>query len=229
MTIFKNINEYLENKERIQYNKIIDYTKIADNLTNDKVKDICKDADENSFCSVCVFPDYVASASSFIKNDTKITALIDFPKGGSDVKKKISDIDKSINNGAKEVDVVVNYKLIKNEEEHESLSDEIRTLTEFCHREGAEIKIVIEIGFLNFQEIEAICGLCVDNNADFIMTSTGKLSNDDSFEKKVEKVKFMRKILPNEMKIKFAGGVRSTDQIKELSDLVDRIGTSVVI
>ena len=57
------------------------------------------------------------------------------------------------------------------------------------------------------------------------MTSTGKLPNDGSFESKIDKVKFMRKILPDDMKIKFSGGVRTTEQIKELSGIVDRIGT----
>lgn len=229
MVIFKKINEYLENKERNHYNKMIDYTKISDGLNNDKIKDICKEADENEFYSICVFPKYVAIANSFLKGETKITSLIDFPNGTSDTKKKILEIDNSISNGAKEIDVVINYKLIKNIEEHEELSEEIKKMTEFCHREGVEIKIIIEIGFLNYQEIENICNICVDNNVDFIMTSTGKLPKDDSFEKKLEKVKFMRKILPDEIKIKFSGGVRTSEQIKELSGLVDRIGTSVII
>jgi deoxyribose-phosphate aldolase len=60
------------------------------------------------------------------------------------------------------------------------------------------------------------------------MTSTGKLSKDDTFETKVEKVKFMRKILPEEVRIKFSGGVRTIEQVKELKSLVDRIGTSIV-
>jgi deoxyribose-phosphate aldolase len=60
------------------------------------------------------------------------------------------------------------------------------------------------------------------------MTSTGKLSKDDTFETKVEKVKFMRKILPEEVRIKFSGGVRLLSQIKELSSIVDRVGTSVI-
>jgi len=229
MTIFKKLNEYLENKERNQYNKMIDYTKISNGLNNDKIKDICKDADDNNFYSICVFPEYVAIANSFLKNETKVTALIDFPNGNSGTKVKIREIDKSVSNGAKEVDVVINYKLLKNIEDHEELQEELRTISEFCHREGVEVKAIIEIGYLNYQEIETVCKMCVDTNIDYVMTSTGKLSNDDSFEKKLEKVKFMRKILPDEMKIKFSGGVRNVEQIKELSGVVDRIGTSVII
>ena len=123
-----------------------------------------------------------------------------------------------------EIDVVVNYKLIKNEEDHDDLKEEINKLTEYCHREGVIVKIIIETGTLNYQEIESICRMATD--VDFIMTSTGKLPNDDSFETKLEKVKFMRKILPDEVKIKISGGIRTIEQVKDAKPFVDRIGTS---
>lgn len=228
MIVYKKINEYLDNKEKSQFYQMIDYTKISDNLTNDKVKEICKEVEENKFYSLCILPEYISTAYSFLKNDTKISALIDFPKGESSVKDKKDEIDSAIVDGADEVDVVINYNLIKDSEEHEDLENEIRDLTEYCHREGVTIKVIIEIGALNYQEIEAICKMCVDANVDYIMTSTGKLSKDDSFETKLEKVKFMRKILPNETKIKFSGGIRTIEQIKEIKSLVDRIGTSSI-
>lgn len=227
MVIYRKINEYLDNKEKLEYSKLIDYTKISSDLTNDKVKELCRDAEGNNFYSVCVFPEYVATAKSFLTN-VKISALVDFPKGESDTKEKINIIDESIVNGADEIDVVVNYKLIKNSEEHEELEKEIRELSEYCHREGTTIKTIIEVGALNFQEIEKICKMCIDSNVDYVMTSTGKLPNDNTFENKLEKVKYMRKILPDSIKIKFSGGVRTIEQIKDLSKLVDRIGTSVI-
>lgn len=228
MIIYKKIYEYLESKEREQYNKIIDYTKISDSLTNDQIKDFCKEAEDNNFYSICILPKYVASADSFLNNNTKISALIDFPKGTSDVKSKIDEIDETIVNGANEVDVVINYKLIKETEEHDTLQNEIRELTEYCHREGINIKVIIEIGALNYQNLESICKMCIDGNVDYIMTSTGKLPNDDSFEKKLDKVKFMRKILPDEIKIKFSGGIRKIEQLKEIRGFADRVGTSII-
>ena len=229
MIVYKKIFEYLENKEKNEFHRIIDYTRISDNLTNDKIKELCKEAENNNFYSICILPEYVSRAYSFLKGEVKISALIDFPNGKRDIKIKTNDIDSAIVNGADEIDVVVNYKLIKNSEEHEDLEKEIRELSEYCHREGVTIKTIIEIGALNYQEIEAICKMCTNSNVDYIMTSTGKLPNDDSFETKLEKVKFMRKILPDEIKIKFSGGVRSLSQIKELSGIVDRIGTSALI
>lgn len=229
MIIYNKINEYLESKEKQEYNRIIDYTKISNSLTNDKIKELCKEAENNNFYSICILPEYISAAYAFLKNDTvKISALIDYPQGDTNTKQKISEIDQAIVNGADEIDVVVNYKLIKDQDEHDSLKTEIRELSEYCHREGVNIKVIIEIGALNFQEIENICKMCIDGNVDFIMTSTGKLPNDNSFEEKLEKVKYMRKILPNEIGIKFSGGIRTVEQLKELKSLVDRIGTSVI-
>jgi len=229
MIVYKKINEYLDNKENEILSRLIDYTKISDSLNNDKIKDICNEAKNNNFYSICILPEYIATAHSFLKNEVKISALIDFPKGIKDVKEKINEIDNSIVNGAEEIDVVVNYKLIKDSDEHEKLEKEIRELSEYCHREGVTIKTIIETGALNYQEIEAICRMCTDSNVDFVMTSTGKLPKDDTFETKLEKVKFMRKILPDEIKIKFSGGVRTKEQLKELKGVVDRIGTSSLI
>jgi len=228
MIVYKKIYEYLDNKEKSEFNRLIDYTKISDNLSNDNIKDLCKEAEENGFYSICVLPQFVATAYSFLKGDIKISCLIDFPKGESNTKNKINDIDEAIVNGADEIDVVVNYKLIKESEEKEELEKEIRELSEYCHREGVVLKVIIEVGLLNYQEIEAICMMCADNNVDFVMTSTGKLPKDDSFETKLEKVKYMKKILPDNIGIKFSGGIRSLSQIKELLPFIDRVGTSQI-
>ena len=228
MIVYKKILEYLDNKEKTENYKLIDYTRLSDSLTNDQIKDFCKEAEDNNFYAVSVLPEFISSVYSFVKNEIKVSALIDFPKGDSITKYKIDQIDKSIVNGADEIDVVINYQLIKNEDKTEELETEIRKLTEYCHKEGAIIKLTIEIGALNEQEIEKICRMCIENNVDYVSTSTGKLPNDDTFEKKIEKVKFMRKILPEYVKIKFTGGIRNTQQIKEISGIIDRIGTSII-
>jgi len=228
MIVYKRILEYLDNKEKNENYKLIDYTRLSDSLTNDQIKDFCKEAEDNNFYAVSILPEYVASVYSFVKNEMKISALIDFPKGNSITKYKLDQIDKSIVNGADEIDVVLNYELVKKDKIDE-LETEVRKLSEYCHKEGSIIKLTIEIGALNNEEIEKICRICIENNVDYISTSTGKLPNDESFEQKIEKVKFMRKILPDYVKIKFTGGIRTTEQIKEIKTLVDRIGTSTLI
>lgn len=223
--IITKLSYFVINENKNNFFNIIDYT-ILNTLTNDDIKKISKTAEENKFYSVCVLPEYVSIISSFLDDyDIKVVATIDFPHGNSTTNEKIKDIDKSLVNGADEIDVVLNYKLIK-EKEWEKLKEEIRTITEHIHKEGKIVKFIIEIGALNFQELEKISHICVECNVDFIMTSTGKLPNDISFEEKIEKIKFMRKILPDTTKIKFSGGIRTNDQIAQIVQYVDRIGTS---
>ena len=224
--IIKKLTKFInENKNHKLYNRIIDYTNLT-TLTNDDIKKLCKQAEDEMFYSVCVLPEFVSIVSSFFTDsDVKIVTAIDFPKGESSITDKIKEVEKAIVNGVDEIDVVINYSLLK-KKDYEELENEIRTITEYVHKEGKIIKTIIEIGILNFQELEKICEICVESNVDYIMTSTGKLPNDDSFEKKLEKVKFIRKIIPNDTKIKFSGGIRSNDQIKQLANYCDRIGTS---
>lgn len=228
MSIYKKINEYLDNKEKTENYRLIDYTNISNNLNNDTIKELCKNAEDNNFYSVAILPEYVAICKSFAKNNFKVSSIIDFPKGDSGIKSKLKLIEDAIINGVDEIDIVINYNLIKNKENYEKLENEIRELTQYCHKEGVIIKTTIEIGALNYQEIEDLCKMCIDNNVDFITTSTGKLSRDDSFETKLEKVKFMRKILPDNIGIKFSGGIRTNEQIKQIKEFVDRIATSVL-
>jgi len=226
MTI-KKFNEYINENNNTNYYQIIDYTNL-DTLSNDDIKKMCSVAEEKKVYSVCVLPEYVSLVSSFLENyDIKVVATIDFPKGSSSSTEKIKEIDKALVNGADEVDVVLNYKLIK-EKEFETIEDEIRSISEYVHKEGKIVKIIIEIGALSFQEIEQVSEICVDANVDFIMTSTGKLPNDGDFDDKVKKVKFIRKITPDDTKIKFSGGIRTNAQIAQVAQYCDRIGTSII-
>ena len=228
MIVFNKLNEFLEEKDKIKYYQMIDYTKIKPNMSSDEVKSICKEAEANHFYSICVLPDAVNVAHSFLGADVKISCLIDFPKGQSSIKEKVREIEDAIVSGAKEVDVVINYDLIKDEDMYEDLDEEIRKVTEVTHRECAIIKAIIEVGYLTYQEIEKICNMCVESGVDYIMTSTGKLKNDNSFDERLEKVKYIRKIVPDDTKIKFSGGIRSIDQIQKIMSIVDRVGTSVI-
>jgi len=225
--IIKKFSKYIKENNNSNYFSIIDYTNL-DTLTNDDIKKLCSIAEEKNVYSVCILPEYVSLVSSFLENkEIKVVATIDFPKGTSSSTEKIKEIDKALVNGADEIDVVLNYKLIK-DKEYEKLENEIRKISEFVHKEGKIVKINIEIGALNFQEIEQISEICVESNVDFIMTSTGKLPNDGDFEDKVKKVKFIRKITPDDTKIKFSGGIRTNAQIAQIAQYCDRVGTSVI-
>ena len=222
------IFEFLDEQQKIKYHQMIDYTKSGDNLSNDDLKKICREAESNNFYALSVLPQYISKVKSFLKGDMRIIGLIDFPKGTSSLDKKLKDIAEALTNGANEIDVVINYEFIKDEEDHEDLEDEIRGIAELCHKEGKVIKVIIEIGKLTFHEIEKICDMCIEGGVDYIMTSTGKLKSDDDFDEKIEKIEYMRKILPSDIKIKMSGGIRTYDQIDSAKTNVDRFGTSVI-
>jgi len=228
LPMFRKIYEFLDDQEKVKFHQLIDYTKVSDNISNDDLKKICKETVENSFYSLCVLPEFVSSAHSFIDGDAKVCAMIDFPKGNSPTSDKVRDIKEAFVNGANEVNVVVNYELIKDEEEHEELEEEIRKISEICHREGKIFKAIIEIGKLTYQDIGKICDMCVEANVDYIMTSTGKLKQDDTLSEKIEKIKHIRKIIPASMQICASGGIRTLDQVEEVKPFCDRVATSVV-
>lgn len=227
--IIKKYTDFIIN-EKVQsnnYNSKIDFTALTE-LSNDDIKKLCETVKNNNFYSVCVLPDYVSLVSSFLDDyEAKVVATIDFPKGQMSTSEKIEEIEKALVNGADEIDIVIDYQLLKNTEDDE-LQEQLRKISEYVHKEGEIVKAIIEIGALDFQELEKICQMCVSANVDYIMTSTGRLPKDNSFEEKIEKLKFMRKILPNETKIKFSGGIRTNNQIEQILEYCDRIGTSTI-
>lgn len=225
--IFTKFYNFINEENIFNYYNLIDLTSLKI-LSNDDIKKLCDTAEKYNVKSISVLPEYVSLSSSFLDDyDINVISTIDFPKGELSTPEKIKEIEKSLINGADEIDSTLNYSLIKNDK-WDDIESEIRKLTECVHKEGKIIKFIIEIGILNFHKLEKICNICVKSSVDYIMTSTGKLENDSNFEDKLEKVKFMRKIIPNDTNIKFSGGIRTLKQIKEILPYCDRIGTSVI-
>lgn len=225
--IFTKFYNFINEENIFNYYNLIDLTSLKI-LSNDDIKKLCNTAEKYNVKSVSILPEYVNLSSSFLDDyNINIVSTIDFPKGKLSTSEKIKEIEKSLINGADEIDSTLNYSLIENDK-WEDIENEIRKLTEYVHKEGKIIKFIIEIGILSFHKLEKICNICVKSSVDYIMTSTGKLENDDIFEDKLKKVKFMRKIIPNDTNIKFSGGIRTVNQIKEILPYCDRIGTSTI-
>ena len=132
----------------------------------------------------------------------------------------------------------MNYNLLKKlsvetDEEYkdiyEDILDDIKSVARVCHKDGVLLKVIIELDNLNYHQIKLACDICVDAGADYVKTSTGTSKSSISFEEKIEKIKYMRKILPDYMKIKISGGIRTKDQIQQALPYIDRIGTSIII
>ena len=218
-----------------RFNKLIDFTYLREDANIDKIEEICKIAAENKFYSVCIRPDFVSYASNFLKgSDVKVCTVISFPGGDDKTQSKITETQKCISNGADEIDMVMNWKQLQKaskETEEESKKDilkrvyeDIRKVADICH--GADsviLKVIIESGELTLEQVKTACEMCVKAGADFVKTSTGYASKGAE----VDKVKFMRSILPDYIKIKASGGIRTLTDIETFVNAgADRIGTS---
>ena len=219
---------------------IIDYTYLSNNATIDQIKKACGDAEEFKVFSIVLKPENVGTAKAFLEGtDVKVVSIIDFPKGDSKSNFKSNLVSEALVDGVDEVDVVFNFKKLKEliileDEDYDSiyneLSDEVNNIARITHREGSILKMIIEIEELTFEQIKIACDICENSGVDFIQTSTGFSKKNPDWNEKLEKVKYMRKILPNFINIKVAGGIRNQSQIDELKSIgVDRIGTSVLL
>ena len=231
---FKKINEGKNN-----FNHLIDYTYLKQNATVDYIKKICEEAIENNFYSICIYPYMIGTAKAFLEDEDPIVCtLISFPEGDDSTNYKVKETLKAISDGADEIDMVFNYKKLRRlsvaqgedyDTIHEELVTDVRQVARACHKNGVLLKVIIEVEELNYNEIKMACEICVEAGADYVETSTGFSKTKKPFSEKVEQLKYMRKILPEYMKIKVSGGVRSKEQVDMVLPYVDRIGTSVII
>ena len=221
-------------------NSIIDYTFIKDRTTIDEIKKVCEDAEDNDVYGIVLKSNNVGTAKAFLENtNIKIISVIDLPNGNSSSNIKINEVMGAIVNGVDEVEVVFNYKKLKNlvvlsdskyDDLYHELEDEILKISRICHKDGILLKVIIEIEELNYEQIKIACEICNDSSVDFVQTSTGFSKKKPNWNEKIEKTKFMRSILSNYINIKVAGGIRSQAQIDDLKQLgINRIGTSIFL
>lgn len=221
--------------EPSRYNKIIDYTFLREDANIDKIEEICKDAIKNGFYSVCIRPKFVSYAYNFLDDsDIKICTVVSFPDGNNKTTDKVAETQKAISNGADEIDMVMNWKLLKKwstEPEPkiktdilEKLYNDIRKVVDVCHgSDSIVLKVIIESGELTLDEVKKACDICLKAGADYVKTSTGYANRGAE----VDKVKFMRSVLPDYVKIKASGGIRTLQDIEKFVLAgADRIGTS---
>jgi deoxyribose-phosphate aldolase len=227
-----------ENKNNL--NKIIDFTFLKDNYTSEDIKKICDIVIENNYYSLCTKSKYISIVKAFLENtNIKICSTISFPYGKDSTKDKLLEIQTAINDGADEIDFTINYnKLLNinnslNDEDVSNIKNylktEIRKGTELCHSNGIIIKAIIETDLLNYNDINNICEILIECNVDFIQTSTGYAKKSDSLETKLNKIKYIKKIIPDYINIKVSGGIKTQEQAKIFLPYVDRIGTSSTI
>jgi deoxyribose-phosphate aldolase len=204
----------------------IDHTILKPTTILADIEKLCSEAKEHHFAAVCVPPYFVSAAKKLIADtDVKIATVIGFPFGYSTIGAKVEEIKKAIQDGADELDVVINLSALKNNE-MDYLAKEIVTCLQPIRLHRKIIKVIIESGILIDREIITCCDLYAKHKVDFMKTSTGYAEKGAS----LHAVSLMRKHLPSTIAIKASGGIRTFAFAKELIEAgATRIGASASV
>jgi deoxyribose-phosphate aldolase len=181
---------------------LIDHTLLKPESTTAMVKQLCKEAIQHHFCSVCVLPTFVAYASDLLKDtDVKVCTVIGFPLGATETRVKEIETEIAVEQGADEVDMVLNLGLLKSTELIK-LKDDIAAVVRAA--KGKTVKVILETCLLTDEEKIQACRTCVEAGVDFVKTSTGFSTSGAT----IEDVRLMRNTVGPDIGVKASGGVR---------------------
>ena len=204
--------------------KYIDHTFLDAAGSCDAVERLCREADECGFCSVCVNPAEVSRAKKILEGSpVKVCTVIGFPLGQNTFAVKRFEALDAIQNGANELDFVINVRLLKFDPA--ACAKELEGLVEACRAssENVELKLIIECCYLTDEEKVLACRMAKNAGFDFVKTSTGFGSGGAT----AEDVKLMRETVGSSMGVKAAGGIRTrADAEKMIEAGASRLGCS---
>ena len=203
--------------------KIVDHTLLAQTATWAQIREILDDAMKYHTASACIPAAYVKQAAEYVQGRLPICTVIGFPNGYSTTETKVFEAKNAIENGANEIDMVINVGFLK-DGRYEKVEEEIRKIHEAC--DGKILKVIIETCLLTEDEKIKMCELVTKAGAEFIKTSTGFSTAGATFAD----VKLMKEHVGEGVKVKAAGGISSFDDAEEFMRLgADRLGTSHLV
>ena len=202
-------------------NKYIDHTILKATASNADVQKLCAEAIEHKFYSVCVNGCYVADAKHLLQGtDVKVAAVVGFPLGAMTTAAKVFEAKEAVENGASEIDMVINVAKLK-DGEFEYVENEIRQIKEAIG--DNVLKVIIETCYLTDEEKVKACELSLAAKADFVKTSTGFGTDGATYED----VKLMKSVVGDNAKVKASGGIRDKETAQKYINLgAERLGTS---
>ncbi|MBA2873531.1 deoxyribose-phosphate aldolase [Thermaerobacillus caldiproteolyticus] len=202
--------------------KMIDHTLLKADTTKEQIVKLCEEAKQYNFASVCVNPTWVATAAELLKGtDVKVCTVIGFPLGANTPETKAFETKNAIENGATEVDMVINIGALKDGND-ELVERDIRAVVDAA-KGKALVKVIIEACLLTEEEKVRACELAVKAGADYVKTSTGFSTGGAT----VEDVALMRKTVGPSIGVKASGGVRDLQSAEAMIQAgATRIGTS---
>ncbi len=201
----------------------VDHTLLTQTATWEEIERICSQAMKYQTASVCIPPSYVKRAAQYLGGRIKVCTVIGFPNGYQTTNVKMAETEDAIQNGADEIDMVINIGDVKNAEFHK-IKEEISAIKKIC---GNHIlKVIIETCLLTEKEKIKMCQVVSESGADFIKTSTGFSTAGATFDD----IKLFKAHVESHVKIKAAGGISSFEDAEKLIELgADRLGTSRLV
>lgn len=207
----------------MELNKYIDHTMLKAYAQEKDIIKLCDEADKYKFKSVCINPCYVSLVKSYLgklKSNVKICTVIGFPLGQNTIETKVFEVQNAINNGAEEIDMVINIGALL-DKKFEYVEKEISDIRKIC--EGKILKVIIETCYLDEGNIKIMTEICNKLNVDYIKTSTGFGTRGAS----ENDVIIMNKYKNNKLQIKASGGISDRKVAEKMIELgATRLGTS---
>ena len=201
----------------------VDHTILKAFTTWEDIKKLCDEAIEYKMASVCVPPCYIKKIKDTYGDNINVCTVIGFPLGYNSTEVKVAETKKAIQDGAGEVDMVINICELKNKN-YEYVENEIKALREVS--KGKILKVIVETCYLTDEEKIKVCELVSNATADFIKTSTGFGTGGASFED----IELFKKHIADDVKIKASGGIKTKEDMqKYISIGCERLGTSSAI
>ncbi|MEE9430038.1 MAG: deoxyribose-phosphate aldolase [Melioribacteraceae bacterium] len=206
--------------------RMIDHTILKADATPDEITTICTEAKQYNFASVCINPSYVPLCSSLLSGtQVKVCTVIGFPLGATTTGTKRAEAEEALNNGATEIDMVINVGKLKSGD-YEYTFNDINQVALAAKRKNAICKVILETALLTDEEKVKACVIAKEAKADFVKTSTGFSTGGAT----AGDISLMRYVVGSSLGVKASGGVRTLEDAEEMiKSGADRIGASASV
>ena len=201
----------------------VDHTLLKPESTWEQIKTLCDEAMEFGCATVCIPPSFVKQAAAYVQGNLKICTVIGVPNGYNTTAAKIFETKDAVENGASEIDMVINNGMVK-DRQWDDIAHEIAGIKAACL--GRPLKVIIETCLLSDMEKIKLCQLAAKEEVAYVKTSTGFSTGGATRED----VALLRENLPASVKVKASGGIRTLEDGQAYLDLgADRLGASALV
>lgn len=207
-------------------NKYFDHTILKADASTAQIEELCKEALDYDFYSVCVNSSNVALCKEMLEgSDVKVCAVVGFPLGACTTKTKVFETEEACKDGAREIDMVINIGALK-EGAVDFVREDIKAVVDAAAKYDAIVKVIIETCLLTDEEKVLACQLSEDAKAAFVKTSTGFSTGGAT----ASDIALMRKTVGDRLQVKASGGIRSYEAVMAMIDAgADRVGASASV